>query len=116
MTPDHAEQVHRTRARLARLACEHGWQVTQPNSDWSHVFMHAYRQTCGSDAARIGIDWADDLPTGCRLIITTQGRTIHTNVPSVRMLERAFTNTAWLVAAVALAEDSPIIDLRDEAA
>ena len=116
MTPNHAEQVHATRRRLAALAREHGWDVQLPGSDPGWVWMHAFRQTTGSDAARIGIEWADDLPVGCRLHITTTGRTVHHNTPSLRMLERAITNPAWLVAAVALAADSPVIDLRDEAA
>lgn len=116
MTPDHAEQVHNTRRQLEQIAREHGWDVKTPHSDDSNVWLNLFRQTTGSDSARIGIEWADDLPCESRMIVTTRGRTIHYDAPTFRMMARAISNTAWLVAAVALAADSPVIDLRDEVA
>ena len=116
MTPDRAEQVHATRRQLERLAREHGWDVKTPHSDDSNVWLNLFRQTTGSDSARIGVEWADDLPCGCRMIVTTRGRTIRYNAPTHRMIARAISNPAWLVAAVALAADSPVIDLRDQVA
>lgn len=116
MTPDRAEQVHATRRHLERLAREHGWDVKTPHSDDDYVWLNLFRQTTGSDAARIGVEWSDELPSGCRMIVTTRGQTAHCNRPTRRTIARAITNPAWLVAAVALAADSPVIDLRDQVA
>ena len=116
MTPDDAEHVHEVRRNLAALARQHGWETTLPHSGDDWVWLQLFRPT---DGARLAIEWADDLPTGCQLHAVAGLTSVTRNMmgtSSIRIM--IGLDPAGFRAAVDLAAhiaDSPIIDLTDEA-